>query len=388
MNAAFSQSVGRSRAAIHRCPWTSGSAACSALHPGRCLGSPVFDVMARGPGRIQDCVVTRSQLEQLGLSLSTAAQRCQRPRSLATSTPRDIVLHNGPLSLRRGVAAGAALFAGAGLHAHRCRSTAAARHPSTSRSASRPRPGARSTPADKQRIRPCVSAPSGFPCHTRSGKGSRLRRLTSGLRYARRHTEPRRRTCYRRRRRSNAGHHLTAALHRELRDGQMRGSRLLRSACARSAHGDPLRSRRQARDSSYVRSSRRLELMCWNPTITDSAGRSCSARTAGWMTLPLPGRSTRWSCTCPLRTTPRRWRGTTATAHGIVVVHHTPSDMLERSGEDAPRARGCRGRAESRLSSPKIERPTIAFGRARLAPGHWMNASLFQSYWNNEAFIR
>ena len=60
---------------------------------------------------IQDAVVTRSQLEQLGLPLSTAAQRCQRPGPWQRVLPGIVVLHNGPLSLRQRLRAGL-LYAG------------------------------------------------------------------------------------------------------------------------------------------------------------------------------------------------------------------------------------------------------------------------------------
>ena len=96
---------------------------------------------------------------------------------------------------------------------------------------------------------------------------------------------------------------------------------------------DGVRSVPEARARQLVRLSSRLPLMHWNPTITDSDGRFV-LRPDGWMdevAVAWEIDSLAWHLR-PADYAATLARHNRATSLGIIVVHHTPS-QLERYGD-------------------------------------------------------
>ncbi|HTY73857.1 MAG TPA: hypothetical protein VMI11_15770, partial [Actinomycetes bacterium] len=114
----------------------------------------------------------------------------------------------------------------------------------------------------------------------------------------------------------------------EVRDGQIRGSRLIRSALAEVAAG--VRSFAEGQGWRLVQRSPRLRKMMWNPSVYDASGRFIF-RPDGW----LDDVALAWQIDSKqFHTSPEDWartvaQHTEATAIGIVVVHHLPQ-VVER----------------------------------------------------------
>jgi hypothetical protein len=123
-----------------------------------------------------------------------------------------------------------------------------------------------------------------------------------------------------------------AAINRELREGQMRGSAMLRSAMSEVDAG--VRSLAEADARRLVHRSPRLRTMWWNPRVTTRDGAFLLIPD-GW----LDDIALAWQIdSLEFHLSPQDYamtlrRHTTAVAHGIVVVHHLPSDLGRRPKE-------------------------------------------------------
>src|SRR3954447_9996489 len=226
---------------------------------------------------MQDGLVARSQLERLGFPLSTAAQRCHAPGPWQRVLPGIVALHNGPLSLRQRLRA-ALLYAGpdsmltgaAALPLYGIRRRLDVPHLHLLVPDGRQRTSSGfvvlertirlPTPEERQGLSCAPPQRAIFDAARRHGRADDVRALAAEA-IQRGLTSP-------------------AAINRELREGQMRGSRLLRSAMSEVGAG--VRSLAEADARRLVRHSPRLMGMWWNPRVTDGSG-TFLLRPDGWL---------------------------------------------------------------------------------------------------------
>jgi hypothetical protein len=122
-----------------------------------------------------------------------------------------------------------------------------------------------------------------------------------------------------------------AEVEEELREGQIRGSALLRAALGEVRAG--VRSVPEAKARRLARTSRTLPPMQWNPTITTANGEFL-LRPDGWIdevALAWEIDSYEWHLSPELYAATLE-RHSRATAAGIILIHHTPR-QVERHPE-------------------------------------------------------
>jgi hypothetical protein len=277
----------------------------------------------------QDSLVTRAQLEELGVSVANAWRRTQSGGPWQRVLPGILAVHNGPLTTRQHLVA-TLLYAGS-----KSMVTGAAALPVHGFRRRLPVPPVHVlVPDERQRsssgfviVERTIRLPSPLyrdglavaPVARAVFDASRRLRKPDDVRAIVAEAVQRRLTT-------------PAALRSELSDGQRRGSRLFRSALeevdagiASVAEGDARR---------LVRKHPNLAGMWWNPLVSDAQGRFLLSPD-GW----LDDIALAWQIdSLEFHLSPDDYAKTlhshtSATTSGIVVVHHLPSDLRRRPAQ-------------------------------------------------------
>jgi hypothetical protein len=293
-------------------------------HPSTPLMRQVIEL-----AQTQDGLVTRSQLEALGFPTSTAAYRSMPGGPWQRVLPGVLAVHNGPLTVRQRLHA-ALLYAGA-----ESMLTGAAALPllgfrrtfpvppidvlvpdnrqrSSSGFVRLERTVRLPTPRERDGLAVAPAARVVFDAARRHGRADDVRALVAES--------------------VQRGFVRPSDLAFELSEGQLRGSRLLREAVVEVSAG--VRSLAEADDRRLTQRRKRLRGMWWNPTILRRDG-SFLFKPDGWLDEIALG----WQIdSLEFHLSPEDYAATLrahtrATACGILVVHHLPSELGRRPEE-------------------------------------------------------